>query len=328
MTRKVRTTKTPEERHAEAEALHETIATGVENLRDSANWTRFLEFSRHMHRYSIGNLLAILAQDPDATFVAGYGTWRSRGYQVRRGEHGIRIFGGRSVATTAEDPETGEETEERRTLFFPVSVFDIRQCDIVDPAKAITPVIAERLTGEDPGGIYDAVTDYLTSEGWTVTREPCPGETNGFTMLDGSKRIVVDDGLRPAMAAKTALHEAGHALLHTETTGSGYVRHRGIEETEAESVAYVTAGILGLDTSTYSIGYVAGWSGCDTQLIKDTASRVLRCAHTLAEALTTDEPERDTVDPAPGLNPTDLDPSHLSPGAAGGFVGADATLIL
>lgn len=34
--------------------------------------------------------------------------------------------------------------------------------------------------------------------------------------------------------------------------------HRGQCEVEAESVAHVVAGILGLDTSAYSVGYVAG----------------------------------------------------------------------
>lgn len=330
--RKVRTTKTPEERRAEAEALHETIAAEVENLRDSTNWTRFLEFSRHMHKYSIGNLLAILAQNPDATAVAGYSTWQARGYQVRRGEHAIRIFGGRAVTEATEDPTTGEETEERRMLYFPVPVFDISQCDIVDPEKAITPIVAARLTVEDPAGIFDAVVDYLADKGWTVTLEPIPGETNGYTMMDGSKRIVIDDGLAPGMLAKVGLHEAAHATLHAGDADGEYVLHRGIKETEAESVAYVTAGILGLDTSTYSIGYVAGWSDCDPKVIKDTASRVLRCVHAFAEALTApvDEPSA-VIEPvettlAPALDPADLDPSHLNPATVG--PGSDVAISL
>ncbi|MCK0117002.1 ArdC family protein [Isoptericola sp. S6320L] len=298
MARKVRTSKTPEQRKAEAEALHATIATEVENLRDSTNWTRFLDFSRHMNGYSINNLLLILAQNPDATAVAGYRTWQDRGYQVRKGEKAIRIFGGRSVTETVEDPATGEETEQRRTLFFAVPVFDITQCDPIDPENAITPAGPVRLDGEDPAGIYDAVVDYLTSQGWTVTREAIPGETNGLTSMDDSRRVVVDSGLSPAMSAKVALHEAAHATLHAEDGIEDYVAHRGLKETEAESVAYVTAGLLGLDTAEYSIGYVAGWSDCDPQLIKDTADRVLRCAHTLADALTSDAAAGAVEEPA------------------------------
>lgn len=302
MARKVRTSKTPEQRKAEAEALHETIATEVEKLRESSNWTRFLDFSRHMQKYSLGNLLLILAQCPDATAVAGYRAWQDRGYQVRKGEKAIRIFGGRSVTETVEDPTTGEEEERRRTLFFAVPVFDISQCDPVDPANAVTPVIATRLTGEDPAGIYEAVTDYLTSQGWTVTREPIPGETNGYTMMDSSQRIVIDSDLAPAQASKTALHEAAHALLHASDAAGEYVVHRGVKETEAESVAYVTAGLLGLDTAGYSIGYVAGWSDCDPQVIKDSAANVLRCAHTLADALTADDEAAVVAEPDAGID--------------------------
>ncbi len=45
------------------------------------------------------------------------------------------------------------------------------------------------------------------------------------------------------------------------------------------------AGMLGLDTSAYSVGYVAGWSKADIETVKDTAANVLRAVHELAEAL-------------------------------------------
>lgn len=300
--RKVRTSKTPEQRRAEAEALHAAISTEVENLRSSTNWPRFLDFSRHVIGYSINNLLLILAQNPDATAVAGYRTWQDRGYQVRKGEKAIRIFGGRDVTETVEDPVTGEEAEQRRKLFFAVPVFDIAQCDPIDTENTPAPAVATRLDGEDPAGIYEAVVDHLTSQGWTVTREPIPGRTNGLTSLDGSRRVIVDDGLSPAMSAKVALHEAAHASLHSDEGIDEYIAHRGLKETEAESVAYVTAGLLGLDTAEYSIGYVAGWADYDTQLIKDTADRVLRCAHALADALTIGAETADATATAQGID--------------------------
>lgn len=61
--------------------------------------------------------------------------------------------------------------------------------------------------------------------------------------------------------------------------------HRGRMEVEAESVAYVLGGVLGLDTSAYSVGYIAGWSDGDTETIADTAKAVLATVHELAEAL-------------------------------------------
>jgi hypothetical protein len=54
-------------------------------------------------------------------------------------------------------------------------------------------------------------------------------------------------------------------------------------EVEAESVAYIVAGLAGVDTSAYSIGYIGGWAGGDTDLIKATAARVLHATHRIAE---------------------------------------------
>jgi antirestriction protein ArdC len=44
------------------------------------------------HRYSLGNVLLILAQNPEAMRVAGYRTWQSLDRQVRKGERGIQIL--------------------------------------------------------------------------------------------------------------------------------------------------------------------------------------------------------------------------------------------
>ena len=139
----------------------------------------------------------------------------------------------------------------------------------------------------------------MTARGWTVTREIIEGETNGYTTTDGSRRIVVDARLAPAQAAKTMLHEAAHALMHAADTASAEDRrdlHRGRMEVEAESVAYVLAGILGLDTAAYSVGYVAGWANGDTTAVADTARAVLATVHELADAL--DPTETDTTDSA------------------------------
>ena len=291
MARKIKTTKTPEQRRAEAEALQQSIAEQVEVLRDSEAWTRFLTFAQAFHRYSLGNLLLILAQRPEATHVAGYRTWQKLDRQVRKGERGIRIFGGREITETVPDEQTGEDKEQRRTRFFPVSVFDMSQTDSLDPETTNPAELAQRLTGDDPAGILQAVTHYLTDQGWTLERSPIPGETNGYTRTDGTKRVVVDADLSPAQAAKTALHEAAHVMMHADEDQAEYLEHRGIKETEAESVAYIVAGILGLDTSAYSVGYVAGWSRCEAETIKSTAARVVRTAHTLAQAITENDEE-------------------------------------
>lgn len=280
-----RTKKTPDQRKAEMETLHAHLADQVDALRTSEAWARYLTFCAAFHRYSLNNVLLILAQRDDATQVAGYRAWNKLGRQVRKGERGIRIIGTGERSVSDEDEEGGEASTTRRRVFFPVSVFDIGQTDALDGRQEVRPPV-HRVEGEDEGGIFVAVAAYLRAQGWTVSRETIPGERNGFTTNEGH-RVVVEASLSPAHAAKTALHEAGHVVLgHLDDDVSEYLAHRGRYEVEAESVAYVLAALLGVDTSAYSVGYVAEWAEqAETDVLKDTAARVLAAAHTLAAAL-------------------------------------------
>jgi len=71
------TTNSAEERKAHAEALHAAIIEQVQQLTESGQWQRFLDFARSFHQYSLNNVLLILAQRPDATMVAGYRQWQN-----------------------------------------------------------------------------------------------------------------------------------------------------------------------------------------------------------------------------------------------------------
>ncbi len=297
MSRKKPTAKQIEERQALAARLHESIAEQVEALRETEAWTKFLRFCSAFHTYSLNNILLILSQNPDATNVAGYRTWQSLGRQVRKGEKALKIFGGRDIVETVEDPTTGKEKEERRTKFFLVSVFDQSQTDLLDPEADDPTELAKHLTGDFDGqaqAIIDQLTSFLADQGWTVTVETVAGAANGYTTVDGTHRIVVDEQLAPAQKVKTLLHETAHALLHANNGATEYAEHRGICETEAESVAYVVAGLLGLNTADYSIGYVAAWSQADTDLIHTTPANVLKTANRIAEGLT----HKETTAPA------------------------------
>ena len=154
--------------------------------------------------------------------------------------------------------------------------------------------LAHPLAGEDEGGILARVVDHLTASGAVVEISPLTA-ANGYTApaSEGPIRVVIADHLSPAHQAKTALHEAAHiALGHVEDLAE-YVEHRGRYEVEAESVAYVLAGMLGLDSTAYSVGYVAGWAErAEADVIRDSATRVLAAVHALADALRIDaEPE-------------------------------------
>lgn len=289
MAKKLKNTKTAEQRKAEATDLQAKIAAGVESLTDSQQWEKYLKFVTSFHSYSASNVLLIMAQMPHASRVAGFRKWQQQhGRSVIKGQKSIRILG-YARKMIEEEADNGDKETRMIEFYPPVSVFDISQTEVTDEDKANAGTIAHPLAGEDAHGIADAVQTWLEAEGWTVRTEAIAGSANGY-MDPAERAVVISNDLEPAQRAKTMIHEAAHVVLHSEIDPAEYTGHRGTAETEAESVAYVVAGMFGLDTSAYTIGYVAGWSGGNTEIIRSTAANVLKASHTIYEALTeTDE---------------------------------------
>jgi hypothetical protein len=74
-------------------------------------------------RFSLRNVMLILAQRPDATECAGFHDWRKVGRSVRKGAKGVAIL----------VPMTGKDDEgERVTRFSYRYVFDISDTDPVN----------------------------------------------------------------------------------------------------------------------------------------------------------------------------------------------------
>src|SRR5690606_15151700 len=112
---------------------------------------------------------------------------------------------------------------------------------------------------------------------------------------DSTRRLVVDAALPPAQAANTPLHEAANDILHATEDSAESTTHRGLKQPEAEPLAYVVAGIPGPAYLAYSTEHVAGWSQGEAETIKETAARVLRAAHTLAEVITESDEAREAA---------------------------------
>lgn len=287
--------RTPEQKREEMKALHDRLTASVEELRSSERWTAYLRLLGSFHSYSPSNLLLIWSQCEDATYVAGYRAWQAKGRQVRKGERAIRILGSglvkRTDASADEDGQDDEATGRRR-VFFPLSVFDISQTDPMDGHEDVT-TMAPVLTGQDEAGIFARVAAYLEDTGVPVEVRDIVGSAQGFTVpanphTGAPISVTIEARNEPAHQAKTLIHEAAHiALGHVEGDAlAEYEAHRGRCEVEAESVAYVMAGMLGLDTSSYSTGYIAGWmQAAPADVLRETAAHVLTVCHTLANAL-------------------------------------------
>ena len=139
------------------------------------------------------------------------------------------------------------------------------------------------LDADAPEGIWDALVAKAGAAGFEVIRNRRGGE-NGYCDFS-SKQIAVRPDVAPAQAVKTLIHELGHALLHSEELP----RSKEVAEVEVESVAYIVCDAIGLDSGDYSFAYVARWSDGATELIKETAERVVRCAKHILDGLAYEE---------------------------------------
>ena len=115
----------PEVKERKLDEVLRKLKEGVESIQDSDNFREFLLTMSRFHDYSIGNLMLIMLQMPEATRVAGFATWKDLGRYVKKGEKGIAILAPCLPSRKAKvvEPE-GEEAEERegeiRPLYFKV----------------------------------------------------------------------------------------------------------------------------------------------------------------------------------------------------------------
>jgi hypothetical protein len=268
------------------EEIHNKLVAAVEGLVSSEQWRAMLEVSARFHSYSANNQLLIYFQCPEATRVCGYRAWQRLGRYVRKGERGIQILAPcrKRVNPVEGEGEQGEvERIEILTGFRVVHVFDVSQTE----GDELAEVAPRRLTGEVPKRLIEALEQRVADEGFRLQRETIARSSrNGYA--DFERRLVVVRGdLSGVQTAKTLIHELAHLLLHRDTDLS----ERAVAEVEAESVAFVVASALGLDTSDYSFPYVARWGGGDAELVAGTAERVIAAAGDLLAAVAQSESE-------------------------------------
>ena len=278
--------------------LTERLENGVKDIFTSGRYEEYLSVMARFHNYSFGNCLLILMQCPQATHVAGYNKWKKEfGRQVKQGEKGIRILAPCPkkylLTEDSTDPDTGQTVKEQmtvvRTYFKVATVFDVSQTE----GKELPSLGVSELTGS-----AEHYAEFFTR---LVDFSPVPVETEDF--LGSAKgyfshkehRIVVRPGMSEVQTLKTLTHEIAHAMLHDpEQIGNEERKDRNEREVEAESVAYVVCQHFGIDTSDYSFGYVAGWSGGkELDELKASLDRIKNTAALIIKAIEPEEPQRE-----------------------------------
>lgn len=295
----------PEDAQRKRDALQAQLVDGIDALATSDEWTRYLDIQKRFHNYSFGNSLLIMLQFPDATRVMPYGTrdkksgkplsgWLSVGRHVKgpdpatgEKQRGIAIWAPntRMVERTDANGNTvrdanGKTVKRERVTGWRIAyVFDVSQTE-GEPLPEVTSLLA----GEDDLGLYDHLAKVAGILGFTVTMGDL-GHVNGCTSFDPDV-ITINPARSPRQHVKTMAHELAHAILHRDVD---YGACRGKCELEAESVAYIVCGYLGMSSDDYSLGYVLTWQSGDAskarEQVKASGDAIQRAARKIIDAL-------------------------------------------
>lgn len=230
--------------NAKMNIITKQLEEGIKEVFESSNYIAYLKLLGKFHEYSLNNVILILKQMPNASYVAGFKTWQSQfNRQVKKGEKAIHIL--------APFKKKTKEDEEDQIFFHPVSVFDVSQTE-GDPL-AWLQVIDLQGSFEGYLVLLEALKEVANSE---VSFQVMEGQSHGYYHRQ-KQAIVVKEGMSQLQTIKTLLHEIAHERLHSALDMN---KERRNCEIEAESVAYCVCQYYGLDTSNYSFNYIATWA--------------------------------------------------------------------
>jgi len=303
-------------RDAKLDELHEMLTGAVETLVSGQDWARALAFAAKFRSRSFNNTLLVWVQheaafetgrvpEPVPSYVAGYKQWQQLGRQVQKGQPGYMIFApvtGRFASSNPADPsswrrlgprEKHKVNEVVRTKMVgarPAYVWDVSQT-VGDPIPE--PPSPKLLAGDAPAGLWEGLAAQVEALGFEVLRVPDAGQIGGADGLTDymTRQVSVRTDVTEANQVATLAHELAHVLMHDPADQEAR-QHRGIREVEAESVALMIGAAHGMDTSGYTIPYVAGWASSvkDTapaEVIKTTGERVRKTVLAILDQLNT-----------------------------------------
>jgi hypothetical protein len=271
----------PETKERKIDEVLRRLKSGVDSIQESENFREFLLTMSKFHDYSIGNLMLIMLQKPDATRVAGFTTWKDLGRYVRKGERGIAILAPCMPPKEARvvEPEDGEDEEslvEIRPLYFKVvHVFDISQTE----GKELPEVEVPALTGEADEELFNGALELAKAQELDISFESRPYQDPAIKGMYSGKTIWVRPEESRAQQLKTLLHE----MAHYYSEGVFRMPRRNAE-TIAESVAFTVGAHFGFDSGIRSFPYVALWAQ-DKKVLEQNLADIRKVSTKIIDAL-------------------------------------------
>lgn len=292
--------------------LLKRLEDGVSAIQSSDEWRRLLKAQAKFHGYSLGNVLLVLSQFPNATKIAGFNSWRALSRSVKKGEHGIAILAPVFPRKGEEQhdlhhahalsQEPGQDAKTGAPVHFRVAhVFDITQTE----GNPLPEHPAHELTGDSHQAKLLLGRLVLAAEQQRlriVYRDQSELRGAKGHYQRSTNTIVLAKGLATDQVCKTLVHELAHHVCEHGTPG--IERDRSTEEAEAEGTAFVVCEHFGFDSSDYTFGYVADWSGEEgPKIVKRVGAAIQKAASTIIRLVEAGKVKEQETEHAQGHEP-------------------------
>ncbi|MCU4759809.1 MULTISPECIES: LPD25 domain-containing protein [unclassified Bacillus (in: firmicutes)] len=302
-------TKSPEEKKEAVQALTKKMEKSVEGyFRTPGDLKEYLSFMAKFYQYSPSNISLIQSQFEGASAVGSFSFWKEKGFAVKKGEKGIQILVPNRTVAKFKDKEgtwktiTKASEEEKKQiesksvevipgrLYFAVGhVFDASQTNV--KAEDLPRIFPNRwLEGsvKDYKSLYRGMEAVAEKNGVKIIAPKAELGVSKGVSYTLTKEVALNPRNSELQNVKTLLHELAHAKLHTAETHMNYTAPE--KEFQAEMTAYAVSSYFGIDTSEYSLGYLANWTqGKEmkdkTKLLKEVHETSIEFIETIESSL-------------------------------------------
>jgi len=309
--------KTLEQKKEEVKELTTKMNDAIDYYFESPEqMNELMAFMLKFYHYSPKNAALIRSQFEGAQAVGSYNFWKEKGFQVQKGEKALKVLVPNKTAPkfkTAEGKwknmkyatdqekeriDKGKLEQRKSRLYFSTgNVFDISQ---TNGKESDLPEIFPNKWMEGNVANYQTMLASMHRIGdkLNVTiGEPFEelGTAKGAFYHSIHDKNNGHIGLNPRNGelqnVKTLLHELSHAKLHNPKNEHYQAMPAEEKEFQAEMTAYAVASYFDIDTSDYSLRYLANWT--QDKEMKDKAKLLADVRETAIEFI--DEMEPDLV---------------------------------
>ena len=285
----------------------EKIQSRVLNFVDSKDYLGYLKFIKKFRTRSFFNQMLIYICKEDAQFVMGYKQWVDKFNRIPVACLICRALANKDCTCEERTPairipqlapitytkENSKGEEEEKIWFKEVYVFDIEDTEPLPdlPIKEVHHEFDLGIKSLDVEIEFEKWEKILKNIIWKnnfkFRYESIYSDTLGGWTDHQAKEIVVKEQASDSDKFHTILHEIAHMFAHTkeEFEKQGINRFRPLIETEAETIAYVVADYLGVDTSCYSVGYITSWSAGNEDLLEASVKQVSKISNLMIDKI-------------------------------------------